>query len=66
MREYEDVFHTEGGDTLEPAAQGGWGCFFPGGFGVLGGCGFALQGILVGVDVLLVGGVVTPWCLCFF
>ena len=66
MREYEDVFHTEGGDTLEPAAQGGWGCLTPGGIGAHAGSGSAQPGLLVGDPVHLAGGVETPWSLRSF
>ena len=66
MREYEAVFHTEGGDTLDPAAQGGWGRLIPGGMGAQAGCGPAQPGLLVGNPVDLAGGVETLWSLGSF
>ena len=66
MREYEDVFHTEAGDTLEPAAQGVWGCIFHGGVVAQAGCGSAEPGVLVGDPVHLDGGVVSPWSMMSF
>ena len=60
MREYEDVFHTEGGDTLEPAAQGGWGCLVPGSIGAQDGCGSGQRGVLLGDSEHLAGGVESP------
>ena len=59
MREYEDVFHTEGGDTLDPAAQGAWGCLIPGGVRAQAGGGSAQPGHLMGGTVHLTGGVET-------
>ena len=66
MREYEDVFHTEGGDTLEPAAQVGWRSHTTVVIGAQVGSGSAHPGFLVGDPVHLVGGVETPWSLRSF
>ena len=63
VREYEDVFHTEGGVTLEPADQGGWGCLIPGDIGAQAGWGSAQPALLDGDPVHLAGGVETPWSL---
>ena len=60
MSEYADVVHTEGGDTLVPAAQGGWGCLNPGDIGAQAGCGAAQPGLLVGDPVHIAGGVEAP------
>ena len=45
---WEEVFHTEGGDTLEQVAQGGCGCPIPGGIQGQAGCGSGQPGLLVG------------------
>ena len=66
MREYEDVFHTEGVYTLEPAPQGGWACLISGGIGARAGCGGAQAGLLVGDPVHLAGGDATQWSLSSF
>ena len=42
-----EVFHSEGGDTLEQVAQGGCGCPIPGGIQSQAGCGFG-PGLVVG------------------
>ena len=60
MREYEDVFHTEGGDTLEPAAQGGCESVIAAGRRPQRATGSAQPGLLVGDRVHLAGGVETP------
>ena len=44
----EEVFHTEGGDTLEQAAQGGCGCPIPGGIQGQAGCGSGQPGLVAG------------------
>ena len=41
-------FHTESGDTLEQAAQGGCGCPIPGGIQGQAGCGSGQPGLVVG------------------
>ena len=38
VRYQEEVFHTEGGDTLEQATQEGCGCPIPGGIQGQDGC----------------------------
>ena len=45
---YEEVFHTEGGDTLEQVAQGGCGYPIPGGIQGQAGCGCGQPGLVVG------------------
>ena len=42
-----EVFHTEGGDTLEQVAQGGCGCPIPGSIQGQVGCGSGQPGLLV-------------------
>ena len=44
----EEVFHSEGGDTLEQVAQGGCGCPNPGGIQSQAGCGSGQPGLVVG------------------
>ena len=44
----EEVFHTEGGDTMEQVAQGGCGCPIPGGIQGQAGCGSGQPGLVVG------------------
>ena len=66
VREYEDVFHPEGGATLEPATRGAWVCLTPGGIGARAGCGPAQRGLLAGAPVHLAGGDETPWPLRSF
>jgi len=41
-------FFTEGGDTLEQVAQGGFGCPIPGGIQGQAGCGSEQPGLVVG------------------
>jgi len=43
-----EVFHSEGGDTLEQVAQGGCGCPIPGGIQGQDGCGSGQLGLMVG------------------
>ena len=44
----EEVFHSESGDALEQAAQGGCGYPIPGGIPGQAGCGSGQPGLLVG------------------
>ena len=48
VRYQEEVFHSEGGDTLEQVAQGGCGCPIPGGIQGQAGCGSGQPGLMVG------------------
>ena len=48
VRYQEEVFHTEGGDTLELVAQGGCGCPIPGGIEGQSGCGSGQPGLVGG------------------
>ena len=41
-------FHTEGGDTLEQVAQGGFGCPISGGIQGQAGCGSGQPGLVAG------------------
>ena len=44
----EEVFHSEGGDTLGQVAQGGCGWPIPGGIQGQAGCGSGQPGLVVG------------------
>ena len=44
----KNLFHPEGGDTLEQVAQGGCGCPIPGGIQGQAGCGSGQPDLMVG------------------
>ena len=48
LRYQEEVSYTEGGDTLEPVAQGGCGCSIPGFIQSQAGCDSGQPGLVVG------------------
>jgi len=56
---WKEVFHPEGGETLEQVAQGGCGCPIPGGIEGQAGCGSGQPGLEVG-DPARRRGVETP------
>ena len=62
VRYQEEVFHTEGGDTLEQVAQGGCGCTILGGIQGQAGCGSGQPGLVVGAPAHS-RGVETRWSL---
>ena len=51
-----EVFHTEGGDAVEQAAQVGCGCPIPGGIQGQVGCGSGQPGLVVGYPARSRGG----------
>jgi len=48
LKQEEEVFHREGGETLEQVAQGGCGCPNPGGIQGQAGCVSGHPGLVVG------------------
>ena len=48
VRYQEEIFHSDGGDALERAAQGGCGCPIPGGIKSQAACGSGQPRLMVG------------------
>ena len=65
VRYQGEVFHTEGGDTLEQVAQGGCGCPVAGGIQGQAGCVSGQPGLVVG-DCAHSREVETRWSLWSF